>query len=326
LAEIKIKGIKPWDYTGGIFERAFTSMGNNMRLLLFEKRMAALQDQGKTFESHPKEYKDAARVINELTGRGKLPAGLAQASPYITPFIWAPRMLASTLNTLGIGEVMGLKGKGYYQNLTPMQRKFALSQLGRGVGIGVALMGAAALGGAKVDYDPRSVTFGDVIFGDHHYNVFGRFTPVIKVLVQAGMGKRIKGGGQEQDLDSGKFGAKTRADVVYGFIRGKTTPAIGTALNLMEGRNYFTNEKFTIKDVPGALLQPMSIKELRDGWHNDGSATILNRFLPAFEGMKTSDERDFNKKGGSGGGAGATGSISHKTTKIKRIIPHKTHR
>lgn len=322
LAQLEIKGIKPWDYTGGIFERAFTSMGNNMRLLLFEKQMAALKDAGITFENNPKEYKDAARVINELTGRGKLPQGLAQASPYITPFIWAPRMLASTINTLGLGEVMGLRGKGYYQNLTPMQRRFALAQLGRGVGIGVAIMGAAALGGAKVDSDPRSVTFGDVIIGDHHYNVFGRFTPVVKVLVQAGLGKRIKSTGQEQDLDSGKFGAKTRTDVVAGFFRGKTTPVVGTALNLMEGRNYFTNEKFTWKDVPGSLLQPMSIKELRDGWKNDGTETILNRFLPAFEGLKTSDERDFQKKGGSGGGAGATGNLSNtqkKVTKTKHI-------
>lgn len=296
--KIKIEGgeFQPWKYTGGIFERAFTSMGNNMRLLLFEKQMAALNDAGKTFESHPKEFKDAARVINELTGRGKLPAGIAQASPYITPFIWAPRMLTSTINTLGLGEIMALGGKGYYQNLTPMQRKFALSQLGRGVGIGVALMGAAAFGGAKVDYDPRSVTFGDVIIGDHHYNVFGRYVPVIKALVQVASGTRIKGSGQEQDLDSGKWGAKTRLDVVGGFFRGKTTPAFGAALNLVEGRNYFTNEDFTVKDLPEALLQPMVVKELREGWENDGTWTLLNRLLPAFEGIKTSDERDFKKK------------------------------
>jgi hypothetical protein len=321
LAEIKIKGIKPWDYTGGIFERAFTSMGNNMRLLLFEKQMAALKEAGKTFESHPEEYKSAARAINELTGRAQLPAGIAQASPYITPFIWAPRMLASTINTLGLSDlVLGLNGKGYYQNLTPMQRRFALRQLGSGVGMGVAIMGAAALGGAKVDYDPRSVTFGDVIIGDHHYNVFGRYVPVIKTLVQATLGARIKGGGQEQDLDSGKFGAKTRLGVVGGFFRGKTTPFVGSMMNLAEGRNYFTNEKFGIKDLPESLLQPMSIKELRDGWHNDGTETLLNRFLPAFEGLKTSDERDFNKKSQQSSSSGSGGA-----TRIKRTNPHQKH-
>lgn len=295
--KVKISGkeFQPWKYTGGIFERAFTSMGNNMRLALFEKQMAALKEEGKTFESHPKEFKDAARVINELTGRGKLPAGIAQASPYITPFVWAPRMLTSTINTLGFGEIMGLRGKGYYQNLTPMQRKFALSQLGRGIGIGVAVMVAAALGGAKVDYDPRSVTFGDVIIGDHHYNVFGRYVPVVKAIVQASMGERVKKDGI-QDLDSGKRGAKTRMGVVGGFFRGKMTPFAGAMYDLAEHKNYYTNKPFGIKDLPEATLQPMSIKELREGWENDGTWTILNRFLPAFEGLKVSDERDFNKK------------------------------
>lgn len=319
--KIKIGGkdYEPWKHTGGIFERAFTSMGNNMRLSLFEKQMNALKEAGKTFESHPEEYKAAARAINELTGRGKLPAPLAQASPYITPFIWAPRMLASTINTLGLSDLALFPWKkGYYQNLTPAQRKFALGQLGRGVAMGASVMAAAALGGAKVDYDPRSVTFGDVIAGNHHYNVFGRYVPVVKALVQFTKGERVKPGGV-QDLDSGKRGAKTRMGVVGGFFRGKMTPFAGAMYDLSEGKNYFTNKPFGVKDLPAALLTPMSVKELNEGWKNDGTLTILNRFLPAFEGLKTSDERDFAK------GATSTASSSSKKgkSKPKRANPHK---
>jgi hypothetical protein len=323
LAQINIKGFKPWDYTGGIFERAFTSMGNNMRVNLFRKRMAQLIADKKTFESHPKEYKDAARVINEMTGRGNLPKGLETASPYITPFIWAPKMLASTVNTLGLSDlVMGWKGKGYYQNLTPAQRKFALGQLGRGVGLGVAIMGGAALGGAKVDYDPYSTTFGDVIYGDHHYNVFGRFMPVVKTLIQASAGRRDNKTG-EHDLDADNNRGKTRLGVIGGFFRGKVTPAVGTAMNLAEHKNYFTNEKFGWVDVPASLLEPMSINELIQGWHNDGTLTLLNRFLPAFEGIKTTDERDFQKAGGgSSGGGGATGKLHKSTSKKLHKSPH----
>jgi hypothetical protein len=310
--KIKIKGkeFQPWKYTGGIFERAFTSMGNNMRLALFEKRMGYLKDEGKTFESHPEEYKAAARAINELTGRGKLPEGLAMASPYITPFIWAPRMLTSTVNTLGLSDlVLSPWKKGYYQNLTPTQRKFALYQLGRGIAVGVGVMGAAAFGGATVDFDPRSVTFGDIIIGNHHYNVFGRYVPVVKTLVQASLGTRIKKG-KVQDLDSGKFGAKTRGGVIGGFFRAKVTPAVGAGLNLLEGRDYFTQKPFGAEDLPKELLMPMSIDDLIEGWEHDGTAALLTRFLPAFEGIKVSDERDFQKKdkGGSGGG-GATKTI-----------------
>jgi hypothetical protein len=295
------KSFKPWEYTGGIFERAFVSLGNNLRVKLFLERMDMLMAEKKTFESHPEEYKAAARAVNELTARGKLPQGLAQAAPWITPFIWAPRMLTATVNALGLSDlVLGWRGKGYYQNLTPAQRKFALGQLGRGAGVGVALMGAAALGGAKVDYDPRSVTFGDVIIGNHHYNVFGRFVPVIKALFQFALGERVKKG-EVQDLDSGKRGAKSRMGIVGGFFRGKMTPLAGVGYDLAEGKNYYTQEKFTIKDVPLALITPMSIEDLIKGWKNDGTWALLNRFLPAFEGLKVSDERDFKKKEQSSG-------------------------
>lgn len=320
--KIKINGkdYQPWKYTGGIFERAFTSMGNNFRVALFDKRMKMLLDEGKTFESHPQEYKAAAQAINDLTGRAKLPNSIAQASPWLTPIIWAPRLLASTLNTLGLSDVaftvMGKGEKGYYRSLTPTQRKFALGQLGKGIGMGVAVMGAASLAGAKVDCDPRSVTFGDIIVGDHHFNVFGRYTPVIKTIVQAAYGVRLKNG-EPQDLDSGKFGAKTRAGVIGGFFRGKMTPMAGTVYDLLAGTNYYTGKKFTVKDLPEALLQPMSVKELRDGWRNDGTATILNRFLPAFEGIKTSDERDFQKNN-------SGGNKSKKSTHSKaNHISHK---
>lgn len=302
--KVKIGGkeFHPWKNTGGIFERAFTSMGNNFRLALFEKRMKMLVDEGKTFESDPKEYKDAARAINELTGRGKPNQYIQMASPVITPFIWAPRLLASTINTLGLSDlVLSPWGKGYYQNLTPTQRNYALGQMGRGIAVGVGIMGAAAFGGADVDWDPRSVTFGDIKVGNHHYNVFGRYTPVVKTVVQATLGSRmIKG--QKQDLDNPKMGGKTRTGVIGGFFRGKMTPFAGSMYDLANHKNYFTNEPFGVEDLPKALLVPMSIKELKEGWEKDGTATLLTRFLPAFEGIKTSDERDFVKSGGSSGG------------------------
>lgn len=328
--KIKIDGkeYQPWKYTGGIFERAFTSMGNNFRVALFEKRMKMLMDEGKTFESHPREYQDAARAINDLTGRAKLPTSVAQAGPWLNLIVWAPKLMASTLNTLGLSDLaftaIGKGEKGYYRSLTPTQRKFALSQLGKGIGMGVGIMGAASLSGAKVDYDPRSVTFGDIVIGNHHYNVFGRYVPVIKTIVQAAYGERLKNG-KPQDLDSDKVGAKTRGEVVGGFFRGKMTPAAGTVYDLMQGRNYYSGKPFGVKDLPSALLQPMSVKELRDGWANDGTETLLNRFLPAFEGIKTSDERDFQKKGEQS--SGASGSIKgHKTSRItKTRHTHKTH-
>jgi hypothetical protein len=73
----------------------------------------------------------------------------------------------------------------------------------------------------------------------------------------------------------------------------------------------------------------MSIKDLRQGWDNDGTWSLLNRFLPAFEGIKTTDERDFNKpsdSSGDTGGAGASGSFSKPSKPTKPSKPSKAHR
>ena len=66
-------------------------------------------------------------------------------------------------------------------------------------------------------------------------------------------------------------------------------------MNLAEHKDYFTNKSFGLKDLPGSLLPPMSMKDLVQGWENDGTLSLLNRFLPAFEGLKVTDERDFDK-------------------------------
>jgi hypothetical protein len=323
--KIKIgdKEYDPWRYTGGIFERAFTSLGNNLRVNLFLKRAQQLMDQGKTFETHPEEFKSVARAINELTARGKQNKYIEQANPVLTPIIWAPRMLSSTFNQLGLADLLSAVGgkklgtEGFYRKLTPDQRIYALKQLGKNIGVGVAAMAAASFAGAEVDYDPRSVTFGNIKAGTKSYNVFGRYATVVKTIVQATLGTRIKPGGDQQDLDSGKFGAKTRGGVIGGFFRGKMTPAAGAAFDLMEGKNFYTNQPFGVKDLPEALLMPMSIKELKTGWEQDGSISLLTRFLPSFEGLKVSDERDFQKET-------STKSNKKKSSNIPRHSGHKT--
>jgi hypothetical protein len=62
----------------------------------------------------------------------------------------------------------------------------------------------------------------------------------------------------------------------------------------------------------------MSIKDLREGWDNDGTWSLLNRFLPAFEGIKTTDERDFEKSNSGGAGASGTSKKTNKGSKPKK--------
>ena len=288
-------GRNPWTNTGGIFERLFTSMGNNMRLNLFLKRAEYLQNQGKTFESHSQEYKDVARIVNEMTGRGKMNKYLEMASPVVTPIIWAPRMLSSSLNLLGLNDLghAATGNKGFYANLTPSQRNYAFGQMGKGIGMGIGLMTIAAMNGATVDNDPQSVTFGNIKFGTKSYNVFGRFNSMVRFVVQMMTGVK-KQGNQQLDLDQ-----QGRGKPAMKFIRGKFTPAAGLVYDLWlnSGKNSFTREPITVSSLPNELLTPISVGNIKKGMDQDGSLSLLTRFLPEFEGIQVSDERDFENGG-----------------------------
>lgn len=300
LLDTKIGGkVNLWTYTGGIFERLFTSMGNNMRLNMFTKRVEFLQNKGMTLESHPQEYKDAARIINELTGRGKVNENLQKAMPVISPIVWAPKMLSSTMNLLGISDAFALASgdklgsKGLYKNLTKTQLKYAGIQMGKGIGMGVTVMSALAVAGWSVDLNPYSTTFGSVKHGTKTYNVFGRYASFARLAVQLITGKKdTKKGTVDLDAKGG------RGHALLSFMRGKMTPVAGEASDywLNSKKNFYTKEPIKLKGLPNDLLTPISFGDLQKGFEQDGSSSLLTRFLPAFEGLNVTDERDFEKK------------------------------
>jgi hypothetical protein len=294
--KIKGKEYNLWKHTGGIFERMFTSMANNLRLNMFLKRMEFLENQGKTFDTHPEEYKAAARVINELTGRGKVNEHLQSAMPVISPIIWAPRMLASTINTLGIGDLANAAAgkKGYYRSLTPQQRKYAGVQLAKGLSVGISVMTALAMSGWQVDSDPQSSTFGNVKHGTTSYNVFGRYAGFAKTLIQVVTGKKKTAAG-ETNLDDPNRG---RGAVVGKFFRGKMTPFAGVVYDyiLNSQQNSFTREPMTGPSIVKDMLTPISIADVKKGLDQDGAMSLLTRWLPAVEGIQVMDDRDFESK------------------------------
>lgn len=315
------KKINPWTYTGGIFERFFTSSGNYTRVNLALQRMAQLEMEGKSIETHPEDYKAAGRAINELTARGKMNKYLESARPIITPFIWAPKMIASAINTMGITDVayfmIGKKG-GYYRSMPPAQAEWAMKKMATAMGVGFGILLAARAGGLIVSLDPRDTDFAEIKIGNNSYNVFGRYAGIIKTIAQILMGVRVKNG-VGKDLDKGGYGATTRGDVLFGYVRGKLTPLSGFGYDLIFNaqENYYTHEKITIKSVPGSLLIPMSIEDLRRGLQQNGTMGIFTRGVPAFLGVNVSNDLDFPQKPKKGGAK----SMEVKDRKEKKDAP-----
>jgi hypothetical protein len=290
LGEIKGVKIIPAKLLTAPFERAYTSMGNNLRLNIFLKRIAQLEKDGITYENNPEEIKAAARAVNELTGRGKLAKGLESTSEKLSWLIWSPKLLASTVNLLGINDLGNalLLRKGYYGKLPPKAQKFALTQLASGIGMGVSIMAAIALldKDKEVDSDPRSVTFGQVkdkITGNA-FNIFGRFTSVVRYVTLMVLGvKEIRG--ELKTVDTGKE--------TYKFFRGKFNPVAGTASDALITRKTYEGKPYELSDIPKDLLAPLSVQDIAKFLEQDGTISLLTKGFATFNGLKVMNEKDF---------------------------------
>jgi hypothetical protein len=278
-------------YTTAPFERLFTSFSNEFRLQIFLRGAEQLSKEGKTFETNPQEYKDLASYVNNITGRGKIHEILKPSENVISNVIWAPKLLSSTLNVMGLGDVANLgKNKGYYRSMTPRMRKYAIAQTAAGIGTGVALMAAySLLPNKQVDWDPESVTFGQVKDTETGwgYNIFGRLTPVIRYIAMVTTLTKKVGQGKAQVVDPLKE--------TYKFVRGKMQPTAGIFSDLMM-RKDFSGKPYKLSNVPSDLFEPLFINELRQQLAIDGTSSLLTKGIPAFYGLKVSNDKMYDKR------------------------------
>ena len=290
--EITKKTYKASDITSP-FERIFAAFSNEFRLQIFIRGAENLIAKGKTLDNNIEDFKSLASYANNITGRGKIHNEIKRAEPIISSLIWAPGLMSSSMNIMGLGDLAKLgKNKGYYRAMTPEVRAYAVKETAAGVAMGVLVMAAMAMDPDKeVDYNPESVTFGQVrdTKNGWSYNVFGRFTPYIRYLAMMTMrGKVIDG-------KPVKFDAKKET---YKFFRGKAAPFAGVATDLAFSEN-FQGKKYTLDNkgqIASDLFEPLFVKELREQMKIDGTEAILTRGIPSFVGIKVVNEKMYDKR------------------------------
>ena len=275
------------------FERIFAAFSNEFRLQIFLRGAQKLMEKGKTLDKNLDDFKSLASYANNITGRGKIHQALKRAEPVISSVIWAPSLMSSSLNLMGLGDVVNLgKNKGYYRAMTPEVRKYAVKETAAGIAMGALVMGAMALDPDKeVDYDPTSVTFGQVkdTKNGWSYNVFGRFTPYVRYLAMMALKNKMINGKPV------KFDAKAET---YKFFRGKASPVAGVSADLLFSKN-FQGKNYSLDDkgqLASDLFEPLFVNELRNQMKIDGTEAILTRGIPAFVGIKVVNEKMYDKR------------------------------
>ena len=281
-------------YTTKPFERIFTGLGNRMRWNLWARGVEKLMAEGITYEKHPEEYEALAKVLNTETGRGKLHPQVDKAFEFISAGIWSPRLMASRMNILGIGDVGNLIAggkKGYYGGLTPRMRAYALKDLAKFIIFGSAFLGFAGLTFAdEVDTDPNSATFGTMLVNGKRYNIWGGFTQYVRLIAKYAMG------GEKQ---KGVFKESNPLVTTGRFLWSKTTPAVGVGISVAHKDRQGVSRDYMGKPVTATsalenLITPLSIKGISEGVKKEGLGSILWTGLPSFVGLNVSYESDFS--------------------------------
>ena len=297
-------------YTTAPFERLFSGFSNEIRVSLFEKGAEDLMAQGKTIENSLQDYKDLASEVNNLTGRGKI---MSERAKGLGGLLWSPKLLASTLNKLGLSDLVSNKlyGKrteegrpmGYYSNMNPEGRARAIKSVVRGITTPILIMAALSMqDDMDVDYDPESVTFGQVKNTKTGWsiNLFGPYTSIVRFLTMIGTStvSSLSGGKIAPAQKIGADGKPKKVDVIqegYKFFRGKANPLIGIGADIATNKA-FTGKPYNIKeDLASDLFEPLFIQDLRKAYKTSGADAFLYA-IPTFYGLKVQNEKQYDQR------------------------------
>jgi len=216
------------------FSRAQSGLLNYVRLSRYTQGRNMLIAQGKTFESHPEEYKDIAAYVNRATGRG----GLGIAEPLAKPLsilLFSARNWASVMADAFLPLTVyhyaktGTSKNPFKPSVT--QKMFRRDYL-TWLGATASLVGLYMIASGddeeddrpNVELDPRSSNFMKMRVGDTYIDVFSGRQQM--VVFQARMlSNSIKNGTSNKVYNLGQSSyTPTRGKLAVDLVRGKSTP------------------------------------------------------------------------------------------------------
>jgi len=265
--------------------RAYSGYLDAVRLGYFDLFATELESNKITEESDPQAYKDLVEMINVFTGRGELKSlSNERLQRVANVFFWSPRFMKSRIDAFRY--LTGTK------RAHPAIKKLAMRTMFKSVGVNLALLGLASLGGAALGItvnwtDPEDPDWLKIRHGDTRYDIWGGLLPFARTALKGGiyLNRRIK----NDDLKAGDefFG-------IWGdFFRNKEAPVAAALHTLISGKD-FKGEKWEDKtntQILTELLAPMSVEEFIEAYREEGLLGPL-KASPSFFGTGVSVYKD----------------------------------
>jgi hypothetical protein len=278
--------------------RAFSGYLNSLRVQGFLEGMTALEAQGKTFESHPQDFKSWADYINNVTGRGSWSKEV-NSSKLAQILFLSPRKImseANLINPVYWGNLFAKdKGKSYEYSLTPTvaRKAFADFSLGMGVLFTASLLAKAAFGDddEKSDKDfwnPTSSNFMSIQVKDKKggktvINLFGALKSEIVMLSRLISGKDTNAMTGKTTKIGDKQG-HTRTDIFLNWLANKLGPA--AHLTYAAGKQTKAHP-LDVSDEAVKFVLPSWSQGIVDTYKDYPTSTALALTLTSLFGVQT---------------------------------------
>lgn len=261
-------------------ERGYVGYLNKLRTDVFKNLSDELAKQGKTFESHPEEYKALADYINSTTGRGKLPnKTIEDAAPLLSAALFSPRLIASRINLLN---------PVYYAKMPKSVRKQAVGDMLKFVGVATTILALADLAGADVEKDPRSSDFAKIKIGDTRYDLLGGFQQYIRAAAQIITGEKKSTADKKIiSLNPAKFPYQSRGSIVANFARSKVSPAVGMGIDFLTGRDAVGLPVTWQKELY-THFTPLQLQSGLEAYEKGGLPMVFATLIPSMFGIGVS--------------------------------------
>jgi hypothetical protein len=239
--------------------RAYAGFLDHLRMDIFEYYANEFSKAGKTFESKPKLYKDLAKAINTMSGRGTL-GRFDNVAAALSLGIFSPRLIAARLQLIN---------PSFYFKLEPEVRKIVAKDMLKFVGTGLTLLGMAKLAGADVETDPTSSDFLKAKFGNTRIDLWGGFQQYGVFLSRMIMNSVKDSKGKVRSLGGKEFPFRTRLDLALRFGQQKLSPTFGFMRDFLADKD-FMGEEFELSKEALDLIIPLYLKDLYEAAEIDG--------------------------------------------------------
>lgn len=226
----------------------------------------------------PKQAQGLGHLVGSLTGRGSLGLTPSQAKT-INVLFFAPKFLKANFDTLTAHQ--------FDSKATPFTRGEARKNLLSIVATLTAILTIAKLlDPDSVDEDPRSTNFGKI-------KIFGLWTDLTggmgsMIVLASRLIPSMHNGefGQWSRSSSGKYtklgeqgyGSRNALDVIYDYISGKFSPALGLLRDYWKGRT-FDGDPFVFPDSIFNQSKPIPIQSFESFMENPDAESVIGSMI-----------------------------------------------